>query len=141
MADVRLSRKVSVPEHELEFRAARSGGPGGQGVNTTASKVELRWDVDASEALSDWQKDLVHDRLDSRITTDGILIIQASEERSQHQNRQAAIARFRSLVGEAITPPKKRYRTRVSRSQKRKRLEDKRHRAHIKDLRKPPDVP
>lgn len=141
MADIRLSRRVRVPEHELEFRASRSGGPGGQGVNTTASKVELRWDVEATESLAGWQKALVRERLANRITDDGVLIIQASEERSQHQNREAAKARFRSLVGEAIVPPKRRKRTKPSRAAKRRRLEDKRHRSRVKDLRKPPEAP
>ncbi|MDX1622006.1 MAG: alternative ribosome rescue aminoacyl-tRNA hydrolase ArfB [Nitriliruptorales bacterium] len=141
MADIRLSRRVSIPEHELEFRTSRSGGPGGQGVNTTASKVELRFDIDASEALSDKQKQRLHSRLDNRITTDGVLIIQSSEHRSQHQNREAAVARFQAVVGEAIQPAKRRKKTRVPRSQKRKRLEDKRRRSEKKRLRKPPEVP
>lgn len=141
MADIRLSRRVRVPEHELEFRTSRSGGPGGQGVNTTASKVELRWDVDATQALAEWQKDLIRERLGNRMTDDGVLIIQASEERSQHRNREAALARFRSLVGEAIVPPKRRKRTRPSRAAKRRRLEDKRHRSRVKELRKPPESP
>lgn len=141
MADIRLSRRVRVPEHELEFRASRSGGPGGQGVNTTSSKVELRWDVEASGALADWQKDLVRERLGNRITDDGVLVLQASEERSQHQNRAAAIARFRSLVGEAIVPPKRRRATKPSRAARRRRLEDKRHRSRVKELRKPPEAP
>ncbi|MDX1657888.1 MAG: alternative ribosome rescue aminoacyl-tRNA hydrolase ArfB [Nitriliruptorales bacterium] len=141
MADIRLSRRVSIPEHELEFRTSRSGGPGGQGVNTTASKVELRFDIDASEALSHKQKERLHSRLDNRITTDGVLIIQSSEHRSQHQNREAAVARFQAVVGEAIQPAKRRKKTRVPRSQKRKRLEDKRRRSEKKRLRKPPEVP
>jgi ribosome-associated protein len=140
MADIRLSSRVRVPEHELEFRVARAGGPGGQGVNTTDSKVELRWDLEASDALAGWQKDLVRERLGNRITKDGVLIIQAAEERSQHQNRAAAVARFRSLVGEAIVPPKSRRRTRVSRAAKRRRVEEKRRRGEVKKLRKPPEV-
>ncbi|MFP5310051.1 MAG: alternative ribosome rescue aminoacyl-tRNA hydrolase ArfB [Actinomycetes bacterium] len=142
MADVRLSNRVRVPEHELEFRVARAGGPGGQSVNTTDSKVELRWDVEATEALAGWQKALVRERLGNRITKDGVLVIQATEERSQHQNRQAALARFRSLVGEAIVPPKRRVtRQGPSRTQKRKRLEAKRQRGEVKRLRRPPEVP
>lgn len=141
MADIRLNRRVSVPEHELEFRASRSGGPGGQGVNTTASKVELRFDVDASEALDEAQKRRLKQRLANRITDDGILIIRSSEHRSQHQNREAATARFQALVGEAITPPKRRRRTRVPRAEKRRRLEEKRKHAEKKRLREPPEIP
>lgn len=141
MAGIRINRKVTVPDHELEFRASRSGGPGGQGVNTTSSKVELRWNVDESEALAGWQRDLVHERLGNRITDDGVLIIQASEERSQHQNREAARSRFQALLKEAITPPKRRRKTKPSRAAKRRRLEEKRHRGRIKELRKPPEEP
>ncbi len=141
MTDIRLSRRVTVPEHELEFRASRSSGPGGQGVNTTSSKIELRWDVEATSALAGWQKALVRERLSNRMTDDGVLIIQASEERSQHRNRAAAISRFRSLVGEAIEPPKRRRATRPSRAAKARRLDAKRHRGRIKGLRKPPDQP
>lgn len=141
MGGIRVNRKVTVPDHELEFRASRSGGPGGQGVNTTSSKVELRWNVDESAALADWQRELLRERLGNRITDDGVLIIQASEERSQHQNRQAARSRFQALVKEAITPPKRRRKTKPSRAAKRRRLEEKRHRGRIKDLRKPPDEP
>ncbi len=141
MSGIRLSRKVSIPENEIEFRASRSGGPGGQGVNTTASKVELRFDVDASPSLSDEQKRLLHERLGNRITDDGVFILQSSEERSQHRNREAALSRFQSLVGEAIKPPKRRKKTRPSRAAKRRRLENKRHRGRVKELRKPPETP
>lgn len=141
MSGIRINRKVTVPESELEFRASRSGGPGGQGVNTTSSKVELRWNVDDSHALADWQRELLHERLGNRITDDGVLIIQASEERSQHQNRDAARSRFQALVKEAITPPKRRRKTKPSRASKRRRLEEKRHRGRIKKLRKPPEQP
>lgn len=139
MAAIRISRSVSVPESELEFRAARASGPGGQGVNTTSSKVELRWDVDASQALAGWQRELIHERLGNRITDDGVLILQSSEHRSQHRNREAAVARFASLVGEAIVPPKRRKKTRPSRGAKRRRLDDKKARGRLKKLRKPPD--
>ena len=140
MARIRLSRKVSIPEDEIEFRASRSGGPGGQGVNTTASKIELRFNVDASPSLTDAQKQRLRERLGNRITDDGVFILQASEERSQHRNRQAALSRFQALVGEAIQPPKRRKKTRPSRAAKRRRLEEKRHRGRIKELRKPPDA-
>lgn len=140
MARIRLGR-ASIDEGELELRASRSGGPGGQGVNTTSSKVELRFDVGASSLTREQQR-LVRQRLGSRITTDDVLIIQASEERSQHQNRSAAIARFRALVTEALTPPRRRRRRAgPSASQKRKRLESKRRRSEKKHLRKPPPDP
>ena len=140
MARITFPNGSSVDESELEFLASRSGGPGGQGVNTTASKVELRWHV-GSSSLSQSQKQRVRERLGNRITKDDVFILQAGEERSQHQNRAAAIARFRSLVGEAIRPATRRRKTKVSRSQKRKRLENKRHRSEKKRLRKDPKPP
>lgn len=141
MDEVHLGRRTVVPSGELDFRVARSGGPGGQGVNTTDSKVELRWDVDATDVLSDKQKRLLRKRLGNRITKDGVLILQSSEHRSQHKNREAVVARFQALVGEAITPPKRRKATRPSRAAKRRRLRDKRHRSEIKRLRKSPKRP
>ena len=140
MARIRFPNGSSVDESELEFLASRSGGPGGQGVNTTASKVELRWHV-GSSSLSEAQKRRVRERLGNRITKDDVFILQAGEERSQHQNREAAVARFRALVGEAITPTKQRKRTRVSRRQKRKRLEAKRRHSEKKRLRQNPEPP
>jgi ribosome-associated protein len=140
VADVQLRRGVSVPEAELELRVSRSGGPGGQGVNTTDSKVELRWSVDETGALSDSQRARVRSRLANRITDDGVLILRSSEHRSQHRNREAVIARFRALVGEALEPPKTRKPTRRTRASKERRLRAKKHRGELKQLRKRPDA-
>jgi ribosome-associated protein len=140
MADVQLRRGVSVPEAELEVRVSRSGGPGGQGVNTTDSKVELRWSVEATEALTDAQRARVRSRLANRITDDGVLILRSSEHRSQHRNREAVVARFRALVGEALEPPKTRKPTRRTRASKERRLRAKKHRGELKQLRKRPDA-
>lgn len=140
MAGLRVSRSVSIPEAELEVRASRSSGPGGQGVNTTDSKVELRWDVAASKALTEAQRARLLDRLGHRITKDGVLLLTASEERSQHRNREAAYARLRALVGEAIEPPRTRRPTRRTRGSHERRLRSKKHRGEVKRLRKPPDA-
>ena len=137
MARIRFPGGSSIEEGELELSASRSGGPGGQHANTSDTKVELRWHVDSS-SLSSAQKRRIHDRLDSRITNDGELILTSAEHRSQHQNREAVVARFRAIVGEALQPPKQRRRTRVSRNQKRKRLEAKRRQSEKKRLRRDP---
>jgi len=136
--DVALGRGVLVPESEFEVRTSRSGGPGGQSVNTTDSKVELRWDVTATSALTSAQRELVLQRLASRLTDDGVLILQSSEHRSQHRNREAVLARFRAIVGEALVPPKVRRRTRPTRASKERRLQAKKLRGETKRLRKPP---
>ncbi len=140
MPSIKLGRGVSVPEAELELRAARSGGPGGQSVNTTDSKVELRWSVRETGALSPAQRERVLDRLGSRLTKDGVLILQGSEHKSQHRNRDAVLSRFQSIVGEALEPPRQRRKTKVSRGAKRRRLEAKRKRSETKKLRKPPST-
>jgi ribosome-associated protein len=116
----------------------RSGGPGGQSVNTTDSKVELRWDVANTSALSERQRALVTDRLGSRLTQEGVLILTGTEHRSQLRNREAVLARFRSLVGEALQPPTPRRRTRPTRASKERRLRAKKQRSETKKLRKPP---
>ncbi len=138
MSNVRLPQGVSIPEAELEVRTARSGGPGGQGVNTTDSKVELRWNLETSSALSEAQRARLRDNLGSRLTADGVLILVGQEHRSQHRNREAVVARFRAIVGEALTPPRPRRRTRPTRASKERRLDAKRRRSETKRLRKPP---
>lgn len=140
MSDIQVTENVSVPETELELQFARAGGPGGQHVNTTATKVELRWDVDASEALTDEQKRRVKEALANRITKDGVLLLAASERRSQTRNREAALARFAHLVGEALVPPAPRRPTRPPRAAKERRLQEKRERAEKKAQRRDPDV-
>ena len=138
MDDIRLRHGVVVPARELTFTAARGGGPGGQSVNTTDSKVELRWDVRGSQALSPAQRERLLERLGPRLTGDGVLRLVGAEHRSQHRNREAVVARFAAIVGEALEPPRPRRRTRPSRRAKQRRLEAKRHRGEIKRLRKPP---
>jgi ribosome-associated protein len=139
MADLQLRRGVLVPEAELDLRAVRSGGPGGQSVNTTDSKVELRWDLNATRALTSEQRERVRERLAPRLTDDGVLILRGSEHKSQLRNREAVLGRFRALVGEALEPPKPRRRTRPTRASKERRLRTKKHRGELKQLRKRPE--
>jgi ribosome-associated protein len=139
MDDLRIDDRLVIPGDELEVRASRSGGPGGQHVNTTASRVELRWDVRASRALDEVQRDLLLERLASRLTADGVLVLQASEHRSQHRNREAALGRLRTLVVEALVVQAERRPTRPSRSARRRRLDDKRARSTTKELPRRPE--
>ncbi len=138
--DLRIDRRHVIPANELEERASRSSGPGGQGVNTTDSAVELRWQFADSVALSDAEKARVRENLGTRITDAGVFIVRSSEERSQHRNRAAARERLVQMVRTAMVPPKRRKKTRPSRAAKRRRLEAKRHRGEIKRLRKPPET-
>jgi ribosome-associated protein len=140
MADVQITRSVAVPEEELEVQFARSGGPGGQHANTSSTKVELRFDLDASRALSDGQKARIRSRLGKRITKEGVLVLQSSEYRSQTRNREAVLARFANLLREALRPTKQRKKTRPTRASKERRLEAKRRTAQKKALRQTPQA-
>jgi ribosome-associated protein len=126
-----LPRGLEIPDEELVERFSRSSGPGGQGVNTTDSKVSLSWDVTASAALDDAQRELLVTRLGTRLTS-GVLVIVASEQRSQLQNRQAARGRLVNLLREAFIPAVERRATRPSRAARQRRLDAKKQRAQIK---------
>lgn len=141
MDGVRLRDGTEIPEDELSESFARSGGPGGQHVNTSSTKAELRFDVDASAALSDEQKQRVRDRLAARLTDDGVLILTASEHRSQTRNREAVRARLAHLLDEALTPRRRRLPTRKPRRANERRLEEKKRRGERKRWRRPPPAP
>jgi ribosome-associated protein len=128
MDDLPIGRGVVIPGHELTVRTSRASGPGGQGVNTTDSRVELRWDVAGSTALDDGQRARLRERLGPRLTVDGVLVLHAEEHRSQHRNRDAARARLRELVTEALVPPRPRRPTRRTRASVERRLDAKRRR-------------
>lgn len=128
---------VSIPEAELGWRFSRAGGPGGQGVNTADSRVELVFDVGASTAFTPAQRARVLERLSGRLV-DGVLTIAAAEHRSQLRNRQAARMRLVAMLRETLAPdPPPRRPTRPSRSARERRLADKRRRTLTKRLRRP----
>lgn len=130
-------RGVEIPADELQWRFSRSGGPGGQSVNTTDSRVELRIDLHAS-SLPARLRDRAAARLADRLV-DGVLTVTASEYRSQHRNRQAARARMVDLLTEATAPPPpKRRPTRPSRGARERRLAGKKRRGQTKALRRRP---
>lgn len=125
-----------VPRAELEFRASRSGGPGGQHVNTSSTRVELTWSVAGSPSLTAEQRARILEKLANRIDGEGVLHLAASEHRSQHQNREAAVERFRELLREALHVPKPRKKTRPSRASREQRLQSKRRRSEVKRMRR-----
>lgn len=137
--DLVLADGTTIPASELHLSFARSGGPGGQHVNTSATKVELRFDVATSPSLTDAQRSRIRGALASRLTDEGVLVLQAGEFRSQARNREAAMGRLRNLLHEALRPRRRRVPTRVPRSAQRRRLEDKRRRSERKRLRRAPD--
>ena len=128
---------VTVPGDELQWRFSRSSGPGGQGVNTADSRVELLWDLSGSGALPPALRERALARLAGRLV-DGVVTIAASEYRSQLRNREAARTRLAALLREAIAPPPPPRRpTKPSRGAQRRRLEEKRRRSETKRMRRP----
>lgn len=137
-SDVRVSAGLVIPAAELSWRFSRSSGPGGQGVNTADSRVELRWDAAGSAVLSRVQRERVMDSLEHRLV-DGVLIIAASEHRTQLRNRDAARARLAALVAEAVRPPAPpRRATRPTRGSQERRLQAKQRRTDVKRMRRRP---
>lgn len=127
----------TIPADELDFRASRSGGPGGQHVNKAATKVEVLWNVAESPSLSEEQRLRIRKRLANRIDKHGVLHVASEEQRSQLRNREAATARLQELVRRAIKPPKRRKKTKPSKAAREKRLREKRARAERKRQRGP----
>jgi ribosome-associated protein len=130
--DVRVNERLIIPAAELAWRFSRAGGPGGQGVNTTDSRVELSWDLAGSDVLPPALRERAVERLGSRLIQ-GVLTVTASEHRSQLRNREAAAARLAGLVAGAIAPPPRvRRPTRPSRGAVERRLADKKRRSQTK---------
>jgi ribosome-associated protein len=130
--DLVVTRSLVVPAAELQERFSRSSGPGGQGVNTTDSRVELSFDVQRSAAVPPHLRERILERLQSRLV-DGVVTITASEFRSQLANRQAARERLAVLLREAAAPPpRKRRPTRPTRGSQERRLAQKRRRSETK---------
>ncbi|HVE98680.1 MAG TPA: alternative ribosome rescue aminoacyl-tRNA hydrolase ArfB [Mycobacteriales bacterium] len=133
---IRISPRVVIPEGELSWRFSRSGGAGGQHVNTSDTRVELSYDVARSAALGPTLKARALARLASRLV-DGVLTVAASERRSQLQNREAARERLAAVLAEAIAaPPKTRRATRPSRGAVEERIAAKKRRGETKRLRR-----
>ena len=133
--DVPIKNSIVIPEHELEITTSRSGGAGGQHVNKTSTKITVRWNVKNTHALNDEQKERVLQKLHSKLTAEGDLIIHSSATRSQDQNRKLALARLGQEVRKALYVPKKRMATKVSKSSKEARLQSKKQHSEIKKLR------
>lgn len=135
-----IPQGLHIPETELTERFSRSSGPGGQGVNTADSRVQLSIDLAATTALAEDQRARVLDRLASRLAGT-VLTIDAHEHRSQRQNRKAARERLSELLREALAPPVPRRATRPTRGSRLRRLESKRQRSEIKQQRRRPHTP
>jgi ribosome-associated protein len=135
---IHIGPGLTVDERELEFRFVRARGPGGQNVNKVSSAVELRFDSRSSSLPPDMLERL--ERLaGTRMTQDGVVVIQADSHRTQTANRRDAVARLTELLRAAAHRPRPRKPTKATAGSKRRRLESKRRRAQVKDMRRSPD--
>jgi ribosome-associated protein len=131
-----ITPDITIHDWELTESFVRSGGPGGQNVNKVNTAVELRFEAERSPSLPDPVKRRLKRIAGSRWTKDGALILQVSETRSQARNRELARQRLAEMIRKALVAPKPRRKTRVTPSQKRKRLDAKKRRSTVKALRR-----
>jgi ribosome-associated protein len=123
---------------ELDFKAIRSSGAGGQHVNKTSSKIELTFDLENSTSLSDVEKELLKTKLSSKLTKENVLILFCEETRSQHRNKDLAIKRFLTLIKTSLLRPKTRRPTKPSKASIKRKAESKQRTSVKKALRKKP---
>jgi ribosome-associated protein len=134
---LRVNSAIVIPEDELIWRFSRSSGPGGQGVNTADSRVQLRWNIATSSALSPDQRARLLARLSARLIDEGVLQVTSSEQRSQRQNRESAERRLADIVAAALAPPPRARRpTKPTRGSVERRIAGKRRRSDVKRLRR-----
>jgi ribosome-associated protein len=125
---------------ELQFKAVRSSGAGGQNVNKVSSKVVLTFDMNASQALSEEQKIVISEKLRAKLTSENVLILNCDEDRSQLKNKEIVTKRFLELIKKSLVVPKKRKPTSVPKSVIEKRIKDKKTNSEVKQNRKKPEL-
>ena len=134
---VRVTRGINIDERELKLSFVRASGPGGQNVNKVATAVQLRFDVTRSPSLTQDLRERLIRIAGKRISTDGILVIDARRFRTQERNRQDALERLVALLRKAAQKPKLRRKTKPTLASKKRRLETKRRRGQVKGMRGP----
>ena len=135
MEDVPIKNGIVIPKEELEISASRAGGPGGQHVNKSNTRITVRWNIRDTTALTDIQKQRIEGNLASVLTDEGDIIIHSASSRSQLQNKEDAIRRLADKVRKALYVPKKRMKTKISKAKKEVRLQAKARRSQVKKLR------
>ncbi|MEV4275316.1 alternative ribosome rescue aminoacyl-tRNA hydrolase ArfB [Actinoplanes xinjiangensis] len=139
LEDVRVNDRLTIPAAELSWRFSRASGPGGQGVNTTDSRVELSWDVLGSDLLPPMLKERAAERLGARLVQ-GVITVIAAEHRSQLRNREAAAGRLAGLIAGAVAaPPRARRATKPTRGSVERRIAEKKRRGQTKRNRRGTD--
>lgn len=133
---LQVTETIAIPRSELVYRASRSGGAGGQHVNTSSTRIELLWAFMGSSALTETQRHRIRAKLGARIDSDGMLRVVSGNRRSQLQNRSAAEERLAELVREAMHVAKARKRTKPTKASKEARISNKKRRSQVKGTRR-----
>jgi ribosome-associated protein len=132
-----VSPTLTIPASELTFRATRAGGPGGQHVNTSSTRIELLWDVTHSTEITEEERSRLLEKLAARLDSEGMVRVVASDRRSQAQNRESASERLARIVRQGLVVPRKRRKTRPTAASREQRLsEKKRHSERKRDRRR-----
>lgn len=134
--ELRINGRVAIPRSELLIQVSRSGGPGGQHVNTSSTRVEVRWNLDQTKALTPDDRARVREKLGARVDADGTLRVVSSESRSQRRNRDLAEGRLAELVRRALVIPKARRATKPHKGAREARLQEKREHSNRKKTRR-----
>jgi ribosome-associated protein len=134
-SSIKITETLFIPFSELRFTASRSSGPGGQNVNKVNTRITLWFDVANSPSLTDRQKELIKNRLPTKINKEGLLRVVSQKHRTQASNRDEAVRRIASLLGKSLQEALFRKKTTISRVARNRRLDDKKHRSRIKENR------